>query len=282
MCGIGGVLGSRPLAHASTVAQRIGASLAHRGPDGEGFLGITDSGHGILCRSPADLDGRCLQGVLVHRRLTIIDLATGDQPMALPGGAAWIVFNGEVYNYRDLKRELAAAEDLPFQTQSDTEIILRAYRRWGIDGFQRLNGIFAFALYDAARRELILARDPVGIKPLYWTAGGGAVSFASEIRALHEAVSVDRSVSPEALAQYLYYRFVPAPSTLWTAVQKVVPGHALRFDLAGHCLGDHDFAAPAPTPRRGRVASGELAERFEHAVRGQLLADVPVGAFLSG
>jgi asparagine synthase (glutamine-hydrolysing) len=260
----------------------MSACLAHRGPDGEGFLGITDSGPGVLSRSASGLNDRCLHGVLVHRRLSIIDLSTGDQPMALADQVAWIVFNGEIYNYPDLKRELSAAEDTPFQTNSDTEVILRVYRRWGIDGFQRLNGIFAFALYDVSRRELILVRDPVGVKPLYWTAGGGSVSFASEIRALHEAGSVDRSVSPGSLAQYLYYRFVPAPSTLWAAVHKVVPGHALRFDRTGRCLGDQDFAAPAPAPRPGRIASDALAERLRHAVRRQLLADVPVGAFLSG
>jgi asparagine synthase (glutamine-hydrolysing) len=282
MCGIGGVLGSRPLEGAATQAQRIAASLVHRGPDGEGFLGITDAGKAILCRAAQDLNGLCLQGVLVHRRLSIIDLATGDQPMALADGSAWIVFNGEIYNYAELRRDLAAVEDLPFRTQSDTEVILRVYRRWGIDGFRRLNGIFAFALYDTTRRELILARDPVGVKPLYWTASGGAVWFASEISTLHSGGVVDRSIAPDALAQFLYYRFVPAPATLWTAVRKVIPGHALRFDASGRNLGEVDFAAPAPAPRHVEVAPEELEERFSHAVRRQLLADVPVGAFLSG
>jgi asparagine synthase (glutamine-hydrolysing) len=282
MCGIGGVLGSRPLERAPSVAQRMSACLAHRGPDGEGFLGITDSGLGAPCRSAPELNGRCLHGVLVHRRLSIIDLSTGDQPMALADRAAWIVFNGEIYNYLDLKRELRAAEDTPFQTNSDTEVILRVYRRWGIDGFQRLNGIFAFALYDVPRRELILVRDPVGVKPLYWTDARGSISFASEIRALREAGSVDRSVSPASLVQYLYYRFVPAPSTLWAAVHKVVPGHAMRFDPAGRCVGDHDFAAGPHVPQQRRIEPEVLADHFQHAMRRQLLADVPVGAFLSG
>lgn len=282
MCGIGGILSSRPLEHASVVAQRIAASVAHRGPDGEGFLGIGESGEALPCRSPEDLDGRCVQGILVHRRLSIIDLNTGGQPMALADGTAWIVFNGEIYNHPDLRRELAAIESIPFQTQSDTEIVLRVYRRWGIDGFRRLNGIFAFALYDARRRELVLARDPVGVKPLYWAEGQGAVSFSSEIRGLGAAAPLDRSISPEALAQYLYYRFVPAPATLWTAVRKVIPGHALRFDRAGRWREELDFAAPAPAPRRGRVVVEELADQFQTAVRRQLLSDVPVGAFLSG
>jgi asparagine synthase (glutamine-hydrolysing) len=177
---------------------------------------------------------------------------------------------------------LAAIEDIAFRTQSDTEVILRVYRRWGIDGFRRLNGIFAFALYDVGRRELILARDPVGVKPLYWSAGSGAVAFASEIRGLQAAMPLDGAISPEALVQFLYYRFVPAPATLWKSVRKVSPGHALRFDGTGRCVAEEDYAAPAPAPRQGPVAPEELVDRFRTAVHRQLLADVPVGAFLSG
>lgn len=266
----------------SALARAIGASLAHRGPDGEGFLGISDRGQGVPYRIAEELNGACVHGVLVHRRLTIIDLATGYQPMALPDRSAWIVFNGEIYNYPDLKRELLVQDPLPFHTESDTEVILRAYRRWGIDGFRRLNGIFAFALYDVTRGELILARDPVGVKPLYWSARDGLVRFGSEIRALRAAGEDDRRVSPEALAQYLYYRFVPAPATLWSSVQKVIPGHALRFDRSGRCIADEDFATPAPAQRPGRVDADGLTERFGGAVLRQLLADVPIGAFLSG
>jgi asparagine synthase (glutamine-hydrolysing) len=282
MCGIAGILSQHPLADATRIAHAMSTCLAHRGPDGEGFLGITELGRGVRGATPQDLNGHCVHGLLVHRRLAIIDLSTGDQPMSLADGSSWIVFNGEIYNYRELRRELAAGETLQFRTHSDTEVILRVYQRWGIDGFRRLNGIFAFALYDTARRELILARDPVGVKPLYVTETAGTVRFASEIRGLQAGGDVDRRISPEALAQYLYYRFVPAPATLWGAVQKVIPGHVLRFDSSARCVADVDFAAPAPPPHNRGVQAQELSERFEQAVRGQLLADVPVGAFLSG
>src|SRR5213593_726939 len=146
MCGIGGVLGRGALSEPGGVARRFGDALAHRGPDGEGFLAIPAA----LGELPRTCDRTALgrqgplAGFFVHRRLSIIDLTTGDQPMSLADGRLWIVYNGEVYNYPDLRRELERLEDVPFRTSSDTEVILRVYRRWGIEGFRRLNGMFAF------------------------------------------------------------------------------------------------------------------------------------------
>lgn len=267
------------------MARLFGDALAHRGPDGEGFLGIlTGSGGPKLLRTSDAVEAEQeLCGLLVHRRLSIIDLATGDQPMTLARQNVWIVFNGEIYNYPELKEELEAADTI-FRTTSDTEVILHAYARWGVAGFRRLNGIFAFALYDAARREVILARDPVGVKPLYWSAGTFGVAFASEIRPLLAGRFANREIGADRLAQFLFYRFVPAPGTVWRDVNKVVPGHALRFGSDGRLLADTDFAAPAPEQRTvswNRIAE-TLAPHFVRTVQRQMLSDVPVGAFLSG
>src|SRR6266571_2263405 len=249
MCGIGGIWDSRGIAKPAPLLCIFGDALAHRGPDGEGFLAVpADRGTPQLCRSRNGIEALGpLHGVLVHRRLSIIDLATGDQPMSLGDGRIWIVFNGEIYNYPDLKRELSDGREPPFATTSDTEVILRVYHRWGIEGFRRLNGIFAFALYDFTRRRVILARDPVGVKPLYWTNSKRRLAFASEIRPLLQAGLADRTVSPERLAQFLFYRFAPA-------------------------------SQPAPMEPR----ADDLAKALVDAIQRQMLSDVPVGAFLSG
>lgn len=286
MCGIGGVWGTEGLREPARIGRLFADALAHRGPDGEGFLAIPADPSQVA--RPCDRNGipgdEQLGGLLVHRRLSIIDLATGDQPMEISDGRIWIIYNGEIYNYPTLKREIEADEGSPFRTTSDTEVILRVYRRWGMEGFRRLNGIFAFALYDAGRRELVLARDPVGVKPLYWTTGPFGVAFASEIRPLVNAGFAERELAPERVAQYLFYRFVPAPGTVWKHVHKVVPGHGLRFDARGHLREDCDFAAPAPAPAQvhERDLPDLLAPAFVGAVRRQMLSDVPVGAFLSG
>ena len=284
MCGIGGIWDSRGIANPAPLLCIFGDALAHRGPDGEGFLAVpADGGTPRLCRSRNGIEALGpLHGVLVHRRLSIIDLATGDQPMSLGDGRIWIVFNGEIYNYPDLKRELSDGREPPFATTSDTEVILRVYHRWGIEGLRRLNGIFAFALYDFTRRRVILARDPVGVKPLYWTNSERRLAFASEIRPLLQAGLADRTVSPERLAQFLFYRFVPAPGTLWRNIHKVMPGHALCFNTDGELTADVDFAAPASQPAPREPRADDLAKALVDAIQRQMLSDVPVGAFLSG
>src|SRR6266705_1031217 len=284
MCGIGGIWDSRGIAIPAPLLGIFGDALAPRGPDGERFMAVpADGGTPQLCRSRNGIEALGpLHGVLVHRRLSIIDLATGDQPMSLGDGRIWIVFNGEIYNYPDLKRELSDGREPPFATTSDTEVILRVYHRWGIEGFRRLNGIFAFALYDFTRRRVILARDPVGVKPLYWTNSKRRLAFASEIRPLLQAGLADRTVSPERLAQFLFYRFVPAPGTLWRNIHKVMPGHALCFNTDGELTADVDFAAPASQPAPMEPRADDLAKALVDAIQRQMLSDVPVGAFLSG
>jgi asparagine synthase (glutamine-hydrolysing) len=284
MCGIGGVWDPRGIVDAARIARTFGDALAHRGPDAEGFLGVpTDDGAPRLLRRRDDIAAAGpLAGLLVHRRLSIIDLATGDQPMCLADGTTWIVYNGEIYNYPDLKHELSGTDELPFSTTSDTEVILRVYRQWGVEGFRRLNGIFAFALYDAVRRLVVLARDPIGVKPLYWSSSGRRLSFASEIRPLLESGSVDRRVSPDRLAQFLFYRFVPAPGTLWHNVEKVVPGHAVCFNRDSELVRDVDFVGPPLLRARPDTSLDDVTTSFVRAVQRQMLSDVPVGAFLSG
>ena len=206
MCGLAGVFGGGAVSNAPWLARSMGRAIDHRGPDGSGclVLKLTDEPPHRLPEE--DLDGSAEQavaGIFVHRRLAILDLVSGHQPMASGAGDAWIVFNGEIYNYRELRAELASGADL--KTCSDTEVILETYRRWGVAGFARLNGMFAFALYDVRRREVVLARDPIGIKPLYWGRTGSRVWFASELRAPRAAGLLDAQVSREALLQYLYF-----------------------------------------------------------------------------
>ena len=286
MCGIAGFWGSTELLNVDRLGRLVGDGLAHRGPDGEGFLSIPadPAGSPRTCKRRELQAQPALRGLLSHRRLSIIDLATGDQPMGTADAKFWIVYNGEIYNYRELRRELERLERGGCKTHSDTEVVLLAYRHWGLEGLQRLNGIFAFAILDTERREIVLARDPIGVKPLYYLQHAGGLAFSSEVRPLLATGFVQPDVSPTHLAQFLFYRFTPAPGTLWKNIHKVTPGHALRFDGDGRQTENVDFAAPPAKPRHwsGRGGADFLVGPFVKAVRGQMLSDVPVGAFLSG
>jgi asparagine synthase (glutamine-hydrolysing) len=283
MCGIAGLSSERGISNPHRTAAALSSALSHRGPDGQGFLAISSDLPIRRYDNVEDIpDSRNIATLLVHRRLSIIDLETGAQPMSLPDGNAWIVFNGEIYNYLELRRELVELEQEAFSTTSDTEVILRVYRRWGVDGFRRLNGMFAFAIYDHSQRRLVLARDPLGVKPLYWSCGAQGFAFGSEIRAFTSVGAADTAVRSEALVQFLYYRFVPSPLTLCRGINKVVPGHALTVDLNGKVQSDVDFAAPVPVLRQSADWGAELAPQIVDAVRRQMISDVPVGALLSG
>jgi asparagine synthase (glutamine-hydrolysing) len=216
--------------------------------------------------------------------LSIVDLRTGDQPMRCTRGWLWVVFNGEIYNHKNLRAELTAHYGSEFRTNADTEVVLECYRVWGTAGFAKLNGMFAFALWDEQREELILARDPIGVKPLYWGSLNSGMWFSSELGAALKVGFLRKTVSSEHLSKYLYYRFVPAPNTLWEGAQKVRPGHALRFDRSGRLLVEHDFVPPVDAGRAfsEREAVNALAEALPRAIDRQMMADVPIGAFLSG
>jgi asparagine synthase (glutamine-hydrolysing) len=271
MCGIIGI------AARSAPAQRhwLGAgcdALHHRGPDGGGEWWSEDGRVG-----------------LGHRRLAIIDLsAAGHQPMPDVSGTLHIVFNGEIYNFTDLRDALVAKGHV-FRSRTDTEVILAAYREWGVDCVTRMNGMFAFALYDAPRRSVFMARDRAGEKPLFYALADGALRFASELKGLMSDPAFPRRIDREALDCYLAMGFIPGERCILEGVRKLPPAHALLFHAE---TGDMkvwrywDLPAPAESGVNRPALESELVAELEvlldDAVRRQLVADVPVGVLLSG
>jgi asparagine synthase (glutamine-hydrolysing) len=245
------------------------ASLAHRGPDA----------------SELKLDGPIRVG---FRRLSIIDLRpAANQPMLAPDGATWIVFNGEIYGYRDLRSELAKRGHV-FRTESDTEVLLTAYLEWGDAFIDHVDGMFAIAIWDPRAGQLKLYRDRPGIKPLYYFYDGRRFAFASELKALERALAANElTIDPTACYDFLSYRYVPAPKTLYKSCYKLPPAHRLAFTPATGALeAPRPFwTLPVPDePRRPALASccDELRSLIESSVDEQMIADVPLGFFLSG
>jgi asparagine synthase (glutamine-hydrolysing) len=270
MCGIAGYLTEGP-GDLHAPLRKMAAALAHRGPDDEGFL------------EAVTRDGERRVG-LAHRRLAIIDLASGHQPMSNADGSVQIVFNGEIYNFLELRAELIAA-GYPFRTHSDTETIVHAYEEWGPECVRRFRGMFAFALWDARRERLLLARDRYGKKPLFLYERDGLLLFASEIKALLEVPGVARRVDRAALWDYFAFRYVPAPATLLAGIRKLMPGSYLlcergRVIEKTYFVPDDGRPAGAPRPEADPVSV--FLERLEEAVRIRMISDVPFGAFLSG
>ena len=271
MCGLAGYLGTPPACADGRVvlAAMIGA-LAHRGPDGVGIH--LDHGVGMA-----------------HARLSIIDLATGDQPMSSPDGRVWTVFNGEIFNFVELRARLEAQGHV-FRTRSDTEVIVHLYQRHGDAFVDHLNGQFAIALWDGLRRRLVLARDRLGIRPLFHARARGTFWFASEPAALFAALPGHARLDPLGVAQALALWAPMDPDTAWQDVASLPPGHMLVLEADGRETVRRywdwtfpDVSAPAHRPWRDiDQAAGELRERLVDAVRLQLRADVPVGAYLSG
>jgi len=265
MCGIAGIadVTGRPVDRA--LLQAMTNVQAHRGPDGEA----------VLCRGAVGLG---------HRRLAIIDLSTGDQPMSSDDGRVWIVFNGEIYNFRELRGELEAA-GARFRTQSDTEVILRAYEAEGPACVSRLRGMFAFAILDERARRLVLARDRVGIKPLVYSWDGRRLLFASEIKGIIEDATVSRDLDREALGEYLTYHCVPSPRTIFASIRKLPPASILVLPLDGGAPEISSYWQLRFAPEAG-IAENEWIERLQaelaDAVQSHMVSDVPIGAFLSG
>jgi asparagine synthase (glutamine-hydrolysing) len=267
MCGIAGrftVEGALDRGSVEEVAAMTEA-LRHRGPDAGG----------LLDRTPA--------AVLGHRRLSIIDLAQGQQPMGTRDGALWVTFNGEIYNYRTLRQELQA-RDHEFRTNSDTEVILAAYREWGEQAAERLEGMFAFALLDVRRRRLFLARDHLGKKPLYLRFRHGVLDFASELSALRLASDWKGELDPLGLAFYLRLGYIPSPWSVYRDVEKLRPGECCTVDAAGLRKRSYWDLATVGQERTMRVDEALAAVEAElgEAVRARLMSEVPLGAFLSG
>lgn len=268
MCGIAGFLLSPSTPEPGALIRRMSDTMAHRGPDGSGI----------------SLDGRIALG---HRRLSIIDLDLGAQPMRGPRGVQ-IVFNGEIYNYKEL-RERYAAHGYPFATHSDTEVILAAWEEHGEDCLDEFIGMFALAIHDPGRGVLFLARDRFGKKPLFYFQAPGEFAFASELKALlaHPWLRRNVSVSDEALAEYLTHGYIPAPRSIFRQVAKLPAGHQACLDLASGALRIREYWDPAksflaPKEPLTPASARTFLDILDDAVRLRMRSDVPVGAFLSG
>jgi asparagine synthase (glutamine-hydrolysing) len=265
MCGLAGILRLDGGLADQALLRSMTDAIAHRGPDGDGFFS----------------DGPVALG---HRRLAIIDLVTGDQPMIGDGGLAAVVFNGEIYNFKELRGELRA-RGATFRTTSDTEVVLRAYEAWGVECLSRLRGMFAFAIWDRSRRRLFLARDRVGVKPLVYAWDGKRLLFASEIKALLQDSALSRDLDWEALRDYLTLHYIPSPRTIFRSVRKLPPASYLLLNLERaepeiYRYWDLRFA-PDPRPSEAEWREG-LRWHLQDAVQSHLVSDVGIGAFLSG
>jgi asparagine synthase (glutamine-hydrolysing) len=265
MCGICGIASSKGTPDLEAVG-RMSARLVHRGPDDDG----------LFERGPV---------ALAARRLSIIDLDHGHQPIANEDGSVVVVQNGEIYNYRELKRELEGRGHR-FRTDCDTEVLVHLYEEHGDSFVERLRGMFAVALWDEREQRLLLARDRFGIKPLYYRHLDGDLSFASELKAMLEQPGFSRAIDPRAVAAYLAFNSIPAPLTIFSEARKLPPGFLLSWQ--GGTIEQTRYARPAPVPaERVRRESadelaGELREVLRDSIRAHLVADVPVGVLLSG
>ncbi|MEI8380498.1 MAG: asparagine synthase (glutamine-hydrolyzing) [Planctomycetota bacterium] len=288
MCGIAGACwtaASEPLSE--VILKRMTDALVHRGPDDDGIY----SSQGNVAATPIGESGRSGGAILGFRRLSIIDLAGGHQPLSNEDGTVWIAFNGEVYNYRELKPELERLGHR-FRTSSDTECIVHAYEQWGRDCVQHLRGMFAFAIWDDRRRVLFLARDRMGQKPLVYRLASGRLVFASELKALLQIPNAPREVDPQAVADYVALQYVPHPRSILRGYHKLPPGHWAEFNaVTGDFKVEQYWQAPYARPRMTEnpeeaISAGSagsmLRERLTEAVRLRMRSDVPFGAFLSG
>jgi len=241
--------------------------LTHRGPDGAGL----------------HADGSAL---LAHRRLSIVDLAGGHQPLANEDETVWVTYNGEIYNHADLRAALEVAGHR-YQTRSDTESIVHAYEQWGDDCIHRFRGMFAFALWDAPRRRLLLARDRLGVKPLYWARAGNRLLFASEIKSILASGLIAAEANETILPEVLATRSTAGSETLFRGIFKLLPGHRLVFQDGDVRVEQYwDLPLDGPDPSLDKIGDDRLVEQFrdllQESVRLRLMADVPLGMFLSG
>jgi asparagine synthase (glutamine-hydrolysing) len=269
MCGICGIVavGSTDPTISKEILERMNQSIQHRGPDDDGFYVSDHIG-------------------LASRRLSIIDLESGKQPISNEDGKIWIVFNGEIYNYRELRKYLDK-HGHEFRTNSDTETILHLYEEFGTECVQHLNGIFAFAIWDGRSQELILARDRMGIKPLYYTRlPNGHLIFGSEMKSILSHPGVDRTIDLIALNEYLSYEYVPTPRTIIRNIQRLEAGHILVCNSRGILASAYARLSFKQSESRPPVHwqdySAALYEKLRSTVESELVSDVPVGVLLSG
>src|SRR5438876_3099411 len=246
------------------IIRRMADSIAHRGPDDEGYFVSGPIGLGF-------------------RRLSIIDLAGGHQPMADAEKTVWVIFNGEIYNFKELRLELEQL-GYGFRTNCDTEVIVHGYREWGTDVFNHLNGMFGLAIWDVKKKRLVVARDAMGIKLVYYRIAGGTLTFGSEIRAILAAERSGTNVDPLALSMFLRFRYTPSPLTIFQGIRKLASGTMLVVEN-GRCREERWYnykPVPFSSPKGDEEAREELLELYRAAVRRHLLSDVPVGILLSG
>jgi asparagine synthase (glutamine-hydrolysing) len=263
MCGICGTFnfGTREPAD-KILLKRATDAMVHRGPDDEGFY----------------LDGELGLG---NRRLSIIDLPGGHQPLSNEDESLWITFNGEIYNYRELRYHLEGRHK--FRTATDTEVILHLYEEFGDRLLEQLRGMFAFALWDRRNRRLMLARDRIGIKPLYYLAEPGRLAFASELRAIRQLSKQPIEIDPQSVYDFFGFRYVPAPNTFYRNINKLLPGYFLIADASGIRQARYwDIPGEDETPLAAEEYAAQVLDTLRESVRLRLVADVPLGVFLSG
>src|SRR4051812_33623097 len=266
MCGIAGYLSFTEQNADLSVVRSMCSQIRHRGPDDEGTY----------------VDGKCGIGM---RRLSIIDLSTGHQPISNEDGSVWIVFNGEVYNYQELRRELIA-KGHRFRTNSDTETIIHLYEEEGTAGIARLRGMFAYAIWDARKRKLLLARDRFGKKPLYYSVLPAGIFFGSELKCLR-AAGVPLDIDDEALKLYFRFSYIPDPYSAYKGVKKLPAAGWMTIDANGRTEQGSYWRLPEPAAKAEdgftrEDALRQVREVFDESVRIRMIADVPLGAFLSG
>jgi asparagine synthase (glutamine-hydrolysing) len=263
MCGICGLINlQRSSCDNEEILRSMVQSLKHRGPDGEGFY-IRDGAFLGMCR------------------LSIIDIWGGQQPISNEVQSIWIVFNGEIYNFRSLRQRLLSKGHI-FKTNSDTEIIVHLYEEYGEECVNHLNGMFAFAIWDEIERKLFLARDHIGIKPLFYSCEDDKMMFGSEIKALLQDPDIKREIDTTALDQFLSLEYIPTPRTIYKQIKKLPPGHSLTFQDGHLKLKQYWDFKPEPVLNDYPDCSRQLEEMLTEAVTMQMVSDVPLGAFLSG
>ena len=283
MCGICGVFHRDGRKVDPEVLVRMNDTLWHRGPDEEGYY--LNDGPGARGRDrlqeARDTESPATLG-FGHRRLSIIDLASGQQPLSNEDATIWVILNGEIYNFQDLTRDLELRGHR-FQTRSDTEVIVHAYEEWGEQAVERFRGMFAFALWDENRRRLVLARDRVGKKPLYYWDGPGSFVFGSEIKAILAFPGIPREPDLTAISDYLSLIYVPSPKTAFQGICKLPPAHYAVVDDRGTALRSYwDLSFHPCHEQSEERMMEELVDILEEATRIRMISEVPLGSFLSG
>jgi asparagine synthase (glutamine-hydrolysing) len=263
MCGICGVVKAKNDSRIEErMLQDMCETIYHRGPDDEGYYFDQQAGLGM-------------------RRLSIIDLVTGDQPVTNEDMTLWVVFNGEIYNYKSLQADFKS-KGHQFKTNSDTEVIVHAYEEFGVRCPEHFNGMFAFALWDVPRRRLLLARDHVGIKPLYYWVGQDQLIFGSELKSVIAHPAVPREIDLVALDQFLTLEYIPTPRTIFKGINKLPAGYRLVYQQGNVHVEQYWDIPDMDVPDDEKMIEEMLSELIDDSVRMQLMSDVPLGAFLSG